>query len=89
MSSHKSASGTGTIRKITVTRNGKDYTYWQARFTSGYDPCTGKQIQHSITGKTQKEVSQKLKQLTSEIDDGTYHPPHKNHCCGVDERLGY
>lgn len=77
MSSHKSASGTGTIRKITVTRNGKDYTYWQARFTSGYDPCTGKQIQHSITGKTQKEVSEKLNQVVTEINNKEYHEPSK------------
>ena len=57
----KAAAGTGTIRKKTVTRSGKQYTYWEARFTAGYDPGTGKQVQRSITGKTQKEVAQKLK----------------------------
>ena len=46
--------------KITTTKNGKTYTYWQARYTEGFDPGTGKQIQRSITGKTQKEVAQKL-----------------------------
>ena len=53
----KAAAGTGTIRKKTVTRSGKQYTYWEARFTAGYDPGTGKQVQRSITGKTQKEVA--------------------------------
>lgn len=57
----RAASGTGTIRKKTVTRNGKEYPYWEARYTVGFDPGTGKQIQRSITGKTQKEVAQKLK----------------------------
>ena len=57
----KGANGAGSIRKITTTRNGKEYTYWQGRYTEGYDACTGKQIQRSITGKTQKEVAQLLK----------------------------
>ena len=61
----KGASGTGSIRKITTTRNGKQYTYWQARYTVGYDPGTGKQIQRSISGKTQKEVAEKLKATTT------------------------
>lgn len=73
----KSAAGTGTIRKKTVTRNGKPYTYWEARYTTGYDPSTGKQIQRSITGKTQKEVAQKLKAATAAIDEGTYTAPAK------------
>ena len=77
MSSHKNASGAGTIRKITVTKSGKDYTYWQARFTSGYDPCTGKQIQHSITGKTQKEVSEKLSRVVTEVNNKEYREPSK------------
>lgn len=73
----KSASGAGNIRKKTVTKNGKPYTYWEARFTAGYDPGTGKQIQRSITGKTQKEVAQKLREVTAEIDQGTYQQPSK------------
>lgn len=73
----KSAAGFGTIRKKTVTKNGKQYTYWEARYSAGRDPGTGKQIQKSITGKTQKEVSQKLKAVTTSIDDGTYVAPCK------------
>lgn len=71
----RGANGNGSIRKITTTRNGKQYTYWQARYTEGYDLGTGKQIQRSITGKTQKEVAQKLKQATYELDQGTYKEP--------------
>ena len=73
----KTAAGTGSIRKITKTRNGKNYSYWESRFTVGYDPNTGKQIQRSISGKTQKEVAQKLKAATAAIDAGTYIPPCK------------
>lgn len=73
----KSASGSGTIRKKTLIKNGKKYEYWEARFTAGRDPGTGKQIQRSITGKTQKEVAQKLKAATTEVDEGTYSDPSK------------
>lgn len=73
----KSAAGQGSIRKKTVTRNGKTYTYWEARYTAGYDHGTGKQIQRSITGTTQKEVAQKLKAVTAAIDNGTYIAPCK------------
>lgn len=73
----KAAAGTGTIRKKTVTRSGKEYTYWEARYSVGRDPGTGKQLQRSITGKTQKEVSQKLKAATAAIDAGTYIAPSK------------
>ena len=61
----KGAGGAGSIRKITTTKNGKTHTYWQGRYTEGFDPGTGKQIQRSITGKTQKEVAQKLRQITA------------------------
>lgn len=73
----RAANGNGTIRKKTVTRNGKEYTFWEARATIGYDPGTGKQIQKSITGKTQKEVRQKLSKIITELDEGTYKVPSK------------
>lgn len=76
-STKKSASGAGTIRKKTVTKGGKSYTYWEARYTLGFDQMTGKQIQRSITGKTQKEVAQKLREITVELDQGTYQEPTK------------
>ncbi len=76
-STKKSASGAGTIRKRTITKGGKSYTYWEARFTVGFDPQTGKQIQRSISGKTQKEVAQKLREVTAELDQGSYQEPTK------------
>lgn len=73
----KNAAGLGNIRKKTVTHKGQNYEYWEARYTEGYDPGTGKQIQRSITGKTQKEVAQKLKGAVAAIDAGTYIAPCK------------
>lgn len=73
----RSAQGAGNIRKKTVTRNGKEYVYWEARYTAGYDPGTGKQIQKSISGKTQKEVRQKLQKIESSLTDGIYIEPSK------------
>lgn len=66
----RSAKGSGTIRKRSDGR-------WEARYTLGFDPRTGKQIQKSIYGKTQKEVRQKLTAITTEIDNGTYTEPSK------------
>ena len=71
----RNANGNGSVRKISVARGGKTYTYWQARYSAGFDPGTGKQKQHSITGKTQKEVLQKLKAATAAIDSGSYIEP--------------
>lgn len=71
----RAANGNGTIRKKSVMKNGKKYSYWEARCTVGYDPGTGKQIQRSISGKTQKEVAQNLKQMSLDVDNGTYQEP--------------
>ena len=73
----KSAKGTGTIRKKTVTRGGKEYTYWEARVTTGRDSGTGKQIQRSFTGKTQREVREKMQAAAVEVNQGRYTAPSK------------
>lgn len=66
----RNAQGGGTIRQR------KDGT-WEARYTVGRNPGTGKQIQKSVYGKTQKEVRQRLQQITTAIDNGTYTEPSK------------
>ena len=70
--SGRAASGDGSIRKKIVKKNGKEYTYWEGRYTCGFDPKTGKQKQRSISGKTQAEVAQKLREITAEIGQGTF-----------------
>jgi len=66
----RNAQGSGTIRQRPDGR-------WEARFTVGRDPGTGKQIQRSIYAATQKEVRQKLAQAVAAIDSGTYTAPSK------------
>jgi len=38
--SKKASSGMGSIRKVTREVNGKTYTYYEARYTAGFDPGT-------------------------------------------------
>lgn len=73
----RGAQGAGTIRKKTVNRDGKEYTYWEARVTVGRDPGTGKQIQKSYTGKTQKEVREKMQAAAVDVNNQTYTEPSK------------
>lgn len=64
----RSAAGNGNIRKQ------KDGT-WEGRYTVGTDPKNGKQLRRSIYGKTQKEVRERLRQITSDVDTGEYVAP--------------
>lgn len=72
--SKRNPQGSGTIRKKVVVRNGKTYTYWEGRITV---PSKGKQDQRSFTGKTQKEVRQKMQAAAVAIDSGEYVAPSK------------
>ena len=67
----------GSIRKVTKVVKGKEYTYYEARYTEGFDPRTGKQIQRSISDKSKKVAAQKLKAALAAIDAGTYKAPCK------------
>lgn len=69
-SNTRGAQGAGTIRQ---RKDGR----WEARYTVGRDPGTGKQIQRSVYGATQQEVRKKLAQLTTALDNGTYKEPCK------------
>ena len=71
------AKGTGNIRKRTVERGGKTYTFWEAAATIGYDPGTGKQIRKTYTGKTQKEVREKMQAAAVAVQDGDFFEPAK------------
>lgn len=75
--SNRAAQGSGTIRKKIVRRKGEIYHYWEARITVGHDPGTGRQIQRSFSGKTQKEVREKMQAAAVELNEGTYQQPSK------------
>jgi len=67
---NRGAQGGGTIRQRPDGR-------WEARYTIGRDPGTGKQIRKSIYADTQKEVRKQLNAITKDIDEGTYSEPSK------------
>lgn len=77
MKNTRAAQGAGNIRKKTVLRNGKEYTFWEARVTVGRDPGTGKQLRRSFSGKTQKEVREKMQAAAVAVNDGDYFEPSK------------
>lgn len=63
-------SGSGSIVKRSDGR-------WQGQYCNGRDPKTGKLRRHTIYGKTQKEVAEKLRAITASIDRGTFQEPSK------------
>lgn len=84
----RNAQGAGSIRQRPDGR-------WEARYTVGSDPGTGKPIRKSIYGATQQEVRKRLTAALNQLDTGTYHAPdkmrlgawldewHKNYCVGI------
>ncbi len=66
----KRGNGDGTIRPRADGR-------YEARYTVGFDPGTGKQIRKSVYGKTRQEAAKKLRAATNAIDTGTYMEPSK------------
>ena len=67
----------GSIRKREVERDGHTYTWWESRVTTGYDPGTGKQIQRSFSGKSQREVRQKMQAALVDLNNHQYQKPSK------------
>ncbi|MBR3017354.1 MAG: site-specific integrase [Clostridia bacterium] len=61
----RAANGNGTIRQRPDGR-------WEGRYSIGFDGGTGKQIQRSVYGKTQKEVRLRLQQIAVSIERGDY-----------------
>ena len=64
------ARGEGSIRQR------KDGT-WEARFVTGIDPGTGKEIRKSVYAKTQKEVRMKMTEAVAALDKDDYKEPCK------------
>jgi len=73
----RNANGSGSIRKVSRIHGGKTYTYWEARYCAGYNTANGKPIRKSISGNTQKEVAEKLRAATKDLDTGEYIAPTK------------
>ena len=67
---NKRANGDGSVRQ---RANGT----WEGRVTVGTDPVSGKPVRKSFYGKTKKEISEKLRAATAEIDSGVFFDPKK------------
>ncbi len=66
----RSPAGSGTIRQRADGR-------WEARYTAGRDPGTGRQVQKSVYGASQAEVLKKLQIIHVERESGTFTEPSK------------
>jgi hypothetical protein len=66
----RNAHGAGSIRQRPDGR-------WEARYSTGRDPGTGKQIQRSVYGATQAEVQKQLVKVLAAQESGTYVVPDK------------
>lgn len=73
----KRANNEGTIYKKSVIRNGKKYTYWEAQVSIGNDPGSGRRIRKTFTGKTQKEVKEKMQDAAVAVQKQEYFEPSK------------
>ena len=70
MPTKRRANGEGSIKQRADGR-------WEARYTLGFNPKTGKPVRKSIYGKTKKEVAAKLVKTLAEIADGKHYEPTK------------
>ena len=70
MPTKRRGNGEGSIKQRADGR-------WEARYTLGFDPKTGKPVRKSIYGKTKKEVAAKLVKMLAEIADGKHYEPTK------------
>lgn len=64
----KATSGTGSVRQRPDGR-------WEARYSAGVDPATGKYKQRSVYGKTQAEVLQKMNAALRDLEEHDFDKP--------------
>ena len=77
-SKKRSSPGMGGVRKRSRKRkDGSEWTYWEGRISRGFDPKTGKPKTITVTGKSQKEVREKIQTIAVELNDGTFVEPSK------------
>ena len=69
------AKNEGTIYKKTVIRGGKEYTYWEAQVTVGYDPGTGERLRKSYTAPTKAEVRTWMQETSLAVQKKEFFEP--------------
>ena len=72
MAERRRGKGEGSITKDVKTIKGKKYVYWRGRIvTDVIDRKTGEPIRLSASGRTKKEVVEKLKKIEYDMMDGS------------------
>lgn len=66
----RNANGGGSIRQRPDGR-------WEARYSAGRDPGTGKPRRYSVYGDTEEEVRKALTRATASVDAGTFVEPSR------------
>ena len=66
----RNSNGGGSIRQRPDGR-------WEARYSAGRDPGTGKPLRFSVYGDTEAEVRKALTQATAAVDTGTFVEPSR------------
>lgn len=67
----------GIRQRIRTRKDGSKWTYWEGRISHGFNPITGKPNTVTITGKTQREVREKLQETAVKLNKGEYIPAGK------------
>lgn len=80
----RNAKGLNSVTRCTVTRDGKAYTYYRARFYVT-DSTTGLKVQKECTASSQQEAIDKMNAIKNQIATGTYQTATVNY--SLDEWL--
>lgn len=69
--STRAPKGQGSVKRRTITRNGKTYTSWRARCYLE-NPDTNLLELREFNGSTQKEALAKMREAQRQVEEGTY-----------------
>lgn len=75
MAKDRRGNNEGSIIERKVIKNGKEYTYWMASVTIGYE--NGKLKRKTFSGKSRGEVAKKMKKALVQVDERTFKNPSK------------
>ncbi|HBF36026.1 MAG TPA: hypothetical protein DDW50_01755 [Firmicutes bacterium] len=75
MTKNRRGNNEGSIVERKVMKNGKEYTYWMASVTTGYE--NGKLKRKTYSGKSRGEVAKKMKKALVQVDERTFKDPSK------------
>ncbi len=75
MAKDRRGNNEGSIIERKVIKNGKEYIYWMASVTVGYE--NGKLKRKTYSGKSRGEVAKKMKKALVQVDEKNFKDPSK------------